>query len=71
VAPVELEGLARRKSQRDEGLANTAMAPTPPSLRVTPDRVVAALIALAAKIVEDPRQPESPGLRFFETANSA
>jgi hypothetical protein len=63
VAPVELERLARRKSQRDEGLGNTAMSPTPPSLRVTPDRIVAALVALAAKIVEDARQPETVALR--------
>lgn len=63
VAPVELEGLAGREGQRHEGLGDAAMATAPPALRVTPDRVVAALVALPAQVVEDPRQPEAVPLR--------
>ena len=56
VAPVELVGLARRKRQRHEGRgARRRMVPGPRP-RVTPDRVVAALVALCPQLLEHPDQ---------------
>ena len=56
VAPVELVGFARRKTQRDisgRGRLPAFFAPPP---GVTPHRIVAALIAAAAQLFEDPDQ---------------
>ena len=59
VAPVELVGLARRKAQRHIGFRRRRPALDAPLLGVAPDRVVAALVAEPAQLLEDPdqRQP--------------
>jgi hypothetical protein len=59
VRPVELIGLARRKAQRHVGFRRRRTALGPPLLRVTPYRVVAALIASGVQLLihPDQRQP--------------
>ena len=59
VAPVELVGLARRKAQRHIGFRRRRTALGAPLLGVAPYRVVAALVAEPAQLLEDPdqRQP--------------
>ncbi|SDK09061.1 hypothetical protein SAMN05428953_111147 [Mesorhizobium muleiense] len=59
VTPVELVGLARCKTQRNVGLGHGAAAFRRPALSMPPPRTVAAVIAEAAKLLEntDQRQP--------------
>jgi len=54
VRPVELAGLARRKTQRYIGFRRSRARHT--NLRVTPNRIVAAFITEAAQLLEDPDQ---------------
>jgi len=63
VAPVELVGFARREAQRHEGVGDAGRPLLPPSPGITPHAVVAAAVAFAAEVVEDPRQPQSVPLR--------
>src|SRR5262249_54371806 len=58
VAPVELVGLARRKAQWHIGLRRRRPTLLAPALGVTPDRVVAAVIARGTQRLEyaDQRQ---------------
>ena len=56
VRPVELVGLARRKAQRHIGFRGRRPAFDAPLLGIAADRVVAALIAEAAQLLEDPDQ---------------
>jgi hypothetical protein len=59
VAPVELVGLARREAQRHERRHRRRGPLALPAGRVPPHRVVAALVAEPAQLLEDPdqRQP--------------
>src|SRR5205085_10660212 len=62
--PVELVGLARRKTQRYIGFRRRRAALDTPPLRVTSNRVVAALIAQPAQLLEDPDQRQSLARRL-------
>ncbi len=66
VRPVELIGLARRKAQRHIGFRRRRTTPDTPLLGVAPNRVVTALIAQPAQLLEDPdqRQPLACRLRL-------
>src|ERR1700738_4534900 len=59
VAPVELVGFARREAQRYVGFRRRRPAFDAPLLGVTPDRIVAALVAETPQLLEypDQRQP--------------
>ena len=66
VAPVELIGLARRKTQRNEGANRRRRAIALPDPGVAPHRVVAAFVAATAQGLENPdqRQPFAARLRL-------
>ena len=59
VAPVELVSLARRKTERHKGARRLACMVSRPTPRVTPHRVIAAVIAKRPQLFEhtDQRQP--------------
>ena len=56
VAPVELIGFTRRKTQRDIGRRRRLPALLAPAPGVTPHGIVAAVVAAAAQLFEDPDQ---------------
>jgi hypothetical protein len=65
MAPVELIGFARRKSQRHIGVRRRArMLPAPPA-RVTANSVVAARITKRPKLLEQPDQRQLLACRDF------
>ena len=65
MAPVELARLARREAERNVGRGRRLARPPLPGRRVSAHRVVAALVAQPAKLLEDPEQghafPARPG----------
>jgi len=54
VAPVELIGLARRKAERHIGFRLTCGVPALPGPTISANRVIAALVALQPKFLEQP-----------------
>ena len=52
VAPVELEGFARRKAQQHEGVGHARRPRLPPPPGIVPHAVVAAGVSRTAKVVE-------------------
>ncbi len=56
VAPVELVGLARIEAQRHERRRPSRAAFAPPGRGVSPDSVIAAIVAHTAEVLEDPQQ---------------
>ena len=56
VAPVELVGLARREAERHERRRHSLALPALPGGRVAAHRVVAAVVAESAQLLEDPGQ---------------
>jgi hypothetical protein len=54
VAPVELVGLARRKTQRHVRINRCRRTVALPAAGVTPNRIVAAFVAAAAQLLENP-----------------
>ncbi|SDK65561.1 hypothetical protein SAMN05428953_11879 [Mesorhizobium muleiense] len=64
MTPVELVGLARCKTQRNVGLGHGAAAIRRPALSMPPPRTVAAVIAEAAKLLENTDQRQPLPLRF-------
>ena len=73
VAPVELVGLARREAQRHIGFRRRRAALGAPLPGVAPDRVVAALVAEPAQLLENPdqRQPLARGLPSFASSSAS
>ena len=59
VAPVELERLARRERERHEGVARSCALLAPACRGVAAHRIVAALIARDAQVLEDADQPQT------------
>src|SRR5712692_7084948 len=65
VAPVELVGFARRKAQRYIGLRRRGPARRPPNPGVAANRVIAALIAEPAELLEDTNQRQPLARRLL------
>src|SRR5947209_4207451 len=65
VAPVELVGFARRKAQRYIGLRCRGPARRPPNPGVAANRVIAALIAEPAELLEDTNQRQPLARRLL------
>src|SRR5260370_27797786 len=64
VAPVELISLARREAQGHKGFRRHRAALGAPSLCIAPDRIIAALVAEPAQLLEDPNQRQPLTRRF-------
>ncbi len=64
VAPVELVGFSRRKAQRHKRRSHIGRAILAPAPGITPDRIIATLVAEARQFLEHPdqRQPLACGL---------
>ena len=65
MAPVELVGLARRESQRNEGPRRRARMPLPPTCRITANRGVAAVKAKPLQFLEYANQRQTLARRLL------
>ena len=64
VVPVELIGLARREAQRHIGLRHRRSLILPPGAGVATNRIITAVVALAAQRLENPDQSQTFSWRF-------
>ena len=69
MAPVELIGFARIKTQRHKSRCRSRTAPTPPRCSVAPNGVVPPFIAQTAQVLEYPQQrhPLAPAPRGVDS----
>jgi hypothetical protein len=59
MAPVELVRLPRREAERHVGRGGRLALPAPPSRRVPPNSIVAAVVAQPAQLLEDADQRQA------------